>query len=257
MGVIYCGDCLEILPLIPEESVDLVVTSPPYDNLRDYGGYSFDYEKTIDAIAFLLPSVVVWIVGDETKNGSESGNSFRQALRFMAGGFNLHDTMIYLKNNFSMPSFNRYHQVFEYMFVFTASDKFTFNPIRDRKNRWAGSTCFGKNTARNKDGSIREGVKHVINNYGMRHNVWECLTSGQEHICKPEHFKHPATFPFKLASDHIVSWSNIGNTILDPFLGSGTTAVAAKQLGRKFIGIEIEPKYCEIAKQRLAQEELF
>ena len=115
------GDCLELLKDIPDGSVDLTVTSPPYDNLRTYNGnndqWSADVWQKVIAELYRVTKdggVVVWVVGDATIKGSETGTSFRQALYFKEIGFNLHDTMIYQKNNPMPYKHNRYLPCFEY-----------------------------------------------------------------------------------------------------------------------------------------------
>jgi site-specific DNA-methyltransferase (adenine-specific) len=243
------GDCLDVMKTIPSASVDLTVTSPPYDNLRTYNGFTFDFEGIAQELYRVTKDggVVVWIVGDATIKGSESGTSFKQALYFMQCGFNLHDTMIWNKPNFSNPSKTRYHQIFEYMFIFSKGKNKTFNPIKDKKNKYL--TCVGKNTMRLANGELVEVKKNVGNEFGMRTNVWNMNTVGQEMMCKRP--PHPAMFPEKLAHDHIISWSNEGDTVLDCFMGSGTTGKMAKQLNRNFIGIEISQEYLDIAKERI------
>ena len=248
------GDCLEVMKSLPSQSIDLTVTSPPYDNLRTYNGYSFDFEGIAKELYRLTKDggVVVWVVGDATINGSETGTSFKQALYFKDIGFNLHDTMIWKKPNFANPSSNRYHQTFEYMFILSKNKPNTFNSIKDRKNIYCGSLgSVGKNTSTQIDGTKKIRERKVISEFGQRHNVWEINTSGQENMGKT--INHPATFPEKLVFDHIISWSNEGDVVLDCFLGSGTTGKVAKQLNRQFIGIEISPEYLEIAKNRIEQ----
>ncbi|HDY89709.1 MAG TPA: site-specific DNA-methyltransferase, partial [bacterium] len=189
------------LKFIDNNSIDLTITSPPYDDLRDYEGYKFDFEAIAKELFRVTKEggVVVWVVNDQTINGSETGTSFRQALYFMEIGFNLHDTMIYEKTNFSNPSRNRYHQIFEYMFIFSKGKPKTFNPILDRKNKYG--ICWGKNTNRSKNGEIKEIKKRKPRKYGMKINIWRMNTSGQEKPCQS--IEHPATFPEKLAKDHI------------------------------------------------------
>jgi DNA modification methylase len=128
---IICGDCLEVMKKIPDGSVDLVLTSPPYDNLRTYNGYNFDFEGIAKELHRVTKDggVIVWVVGDATIKGSETGTSFKQALYFKEIGFNLHDTMIYHKNNYPPLTHNRYEQCFEYMFVFSKRYLKSFNPI--------------------------------------------------------------------------------------------------------------------------------
>lgn len=255
---LYNGDCLEVMKGLPESSVDLVVTSPPYDDIRSYGiNYKgVDFCGVADNISRVVTEggVIVWNIADQTKNGSESGSSFRQVLYFMdVCGLRLHDTMIYQKSNFSNPSSNRYHQVFEYMFVLSKGKPKTFNPIKDRKNIYAGKVgSYGENTSTQTDGSKITRPKKVNTEYGMRHNVWMMKTSGQDGSSKK--YKHPAMFTVNFASDHIKSWSNEGDTVMDPFLGSGTTGVACKNLGRSFIGIELDEDYFKIAKERIKNE---
>ena len=249
MSDLRLGDCLEVMKYLQINSIDLTITSPPYDNLRTYNGYSFDFESIAKELYRVTKNggIVVWVVGDATINGSETGTSFKQALYFKEMGFNLHDTMIWEKPNFSNPSVNRYHQIFEYMFIFSKGKPKIFNPILDVKNKYG--VCVGKNTRRLANGNLIEVKKNTPREYGMRRNIWKMNTVGQDMMCKKP--PHPAMFPEKLVHDHIISWSNEGDTVLDCFLGSGTTGKVAKQLNRKFIGIEISSEYLEIAKNRI------
>lgn len=253
MNVAYNMDCLDGMKRLDDACIDLTVTSPPYDNLRDYNGYSFDWHETIKELYRVTKDggVVVWVVADQTVNGSETGTSFRQALFAMECGFNLHDTMIWNKGCFSCVGAiqTRYAPVFEYMFVFSKGKPKSFNPLKDKLNVCAGKTIHG--TIRNADGSIKpmssNGKKY--SDYGIRYNIWEMPPV---HI-NSERTGHPAQFSISLASDHIKSWSNEGDTVLDPFLGSGTTRIAAYDLNRNFIGYEISKEYFEKQEERFAR----
>ncbi|MDR0486053.1 MAG: site-specific DNA-methyltransferase [Elusimicrobiota bacterium] len=251
--IFLIGDCKEKLKTISDNYIDFILTSPPYDNLRDYEGFEFSFQEISRQLYRLLKNggVMVWIVGDAVVKGGETLTSFKQALYFQQIGFRVHDTMIYQKNNFSNPSKNRYHQIFEYMFVLSKGTPKTFNPIFDRKNVYAGFSSFGENTTRKKDGKFTIQRKRIIQDYGMRYNIWKGNTSGQENMCR--HIEHPATFPMWLAKDHIRSWTNEGDIVLDPFMGSGTTGAACKELGRNFIGCDIESKYVVFAQERIAK----
>lgn len=247
-------DCVEGMKLLDEGCIDLTVTSPPYGNLRDYKGYKLDLADVIlELYRVTKPGgVVVWVVGDETTDGNESGESFRQALYFKDIGFKLHDTMIYQKKGFSNPSKTRYHQNFEYMFVFCKGKLKTFNPIKDRKNN--NTSSWGKTSIRQVDGSIKVVGKREFGEYGMRMNVWQIHAGSgfgsKDTVVK----KHPASFPEQLANDHIISWSNPGDLVLDPFMGSGTTAKMAVRNMRDWLGFEISSEYCDIIKERLKAE---
>lgn len=236
LNKIFNENCLDTMACMPDGFVDLTVTSPPYDNLREYNGYSFDFEAIAKELYRVTKpdGVVVWVVGDATIKGSESGSSFRQALFFKDCGFKLHDTMIYEKNSPAYPAradSNRYTQIFEYMFVL-AKGKAPSQLICDKPNKWAGHKDFsGK-------------LKNPVPDFSPRNNIWKYTTSFNG-------VKHPAPFPEALARDHILSWSSEGQVVYDPFMGSGTTAVAAKQLGRHYIGSEISVEYCELIADRL------
>ena len=244
---IYCENCLDTMSKMPDGFVDLTVTSPPYDGLRTYNGYSFPFKDIAKELFRVTKDggVVVWVVGDATIKGSETGTSFKQALYFKEVGFNLHDTMIYLKPNFSAVGAlrTRYAPVFEYMFILTKGKIKTFNPIKDRKCETVGKAKSG--TIRLKDGSAkRKSNKGWIQpEYGQRFNVWGINPQVQK--------GHPAPFPEKLANDHILSWSNYGDLVYDPFMGSGTTAKMAIINERNYIGSEISKEYCEIAEKRI------
>ena len=246
------GDCLELMASIPDGSVDLTVTSPPYDNLRTYNGFTFDFEGIAKELARITKpgGVIVWVVGDATIKGSETGTSFRQALYFKdVCGMNLHDTMIWNKGSFTAVGAlaTRYAPVYEYMFVFTKGAIGTFNPIKDRANKHAGGSVHG--TIRQADGTVKritgDRVKRIAE-YGQRFNVWDMASEKRRNLGG-----HPAPFPESLASDHVISWSNEGDTVLDPFMGSGTTGVACVNTGRHFIGMEQDAGYFSIASERI------
>ena len=246
------GDCLEKMKDIPDNSVDLTVTSPPYDNLRTYNGYVFDFEGIAKELYRVTKTggVVVWVVGDATINGSETGSSFKQALYFKEVGFRLHDTMIFEKDSFQKPNHNRYWSCFEYMFVFSKGTPKTTHMIADRVNSQRGKTVSSK-TVRNADGTTSKRNPVVIADFGKRKNIWAYSTGYGKGTTDKCAYKHPAMFPEQLAHDHIISWSNEGDTVLDPMMGSGTTGKMAKILNRKFIGIEISTEYFNIATRRI------
>jgi len=253
---LFCGDCLEVMKDIPDGSVDLTVTSPPYDNLRTYNQSLMWNEDIWKAIIQQLlrvtkkGGVVVWVVGDATINGSETGTSFRQALYFKDIGFNLHDTMIYEKGGQGATGSNLcYLQNFEYMFVFSKGKITTVNRIKDRRNKRQRMECINA-SKRNANGSKAKSKYRMGEEYGYRFNIWK-ITNGGSSSKDKKAFNHPAIFPEQLAHDHIISWSNEGDTVLDPMMGSGTTGKMAKLLNRNFIGIEKDAEYFKIAKERI------
>jgi site-specific DNA-methyltransferase (adenine-specific) len=238
---------------IPDGFIDLTVTSPPYDNLRTYNN-TLDWGEHVwkPVLEHLLRvtkdgGVVVWVVGDATIKGSETGTSFRQALYAKEIGFNLHDTMIYTKGGQGATGSNKaYWQDFEYMFVFTRGTLSSFNPIEDRQNKVKPKTHTISQGHRKPNGETKGTRTITRKEYGRRFNVWQYHESGTR-------TEHPAVFPLTLAQDHILSWSNENAVVLDPFLGSGTTGVACVNLGRRFIGIEKDESYYNIAKERIAK----
>ena len=246
---IHNCDCVEGMEQLEDCSIDLTVTSPPYDNLRKYNGFSWDFEAVAKELYRVTKEggVVVWVVGDATIDGSETGTSFKQALYFMECGFNLHDTMIYQKET---PTWNitskRYRQWSEYMFVFSKGKPKTFNPIEDLKvKNMSPRACKS-----NRNGNAHYELYVPKKEYTTRGNIWRyAVGSG----CTTDKiaYQHPAIFPEKLVYDHIISWSNEGDVVLDPFMGSGTTAKVALETSRKFVGFEISKEYCDIANERI------
>lgn len=244
------GDCKEVMAGFPDNFIDLTVTSPPYDNLRKYNGYTFNFEGIVEELFRITKpgGVVVWVVGDATIKGSETGTSFRQALYFKELGFNLHDTMIYHRN---CPPMNdkRYQHEFEYMFVLVKGKINTFNPIRIEKTYKDNRQV--KAYHRYADGTFRINKRNDTADK-IKGNIWKISGGGGISTQDDFAYKHPAIFPEALAEDHILSWSNPGDFILDPMCGSGTTCKMAKKNNRHFIGIEISEEYCEIARRRIA-----
>lgn len=253
MTGIYNESCIDTMRRMTDGFIDLTVTSPPYDNLRDYKGYSFPFEDIAIELHRVTKKggVVVWVVKDATIDGNETLTSFRQALFFQQCGFSVYDTMIYSKTGASLPHAGRYRDAFEYMFVLSKGKPKTINLIRDRKNKYAGTSSYGSNTVREKDGTLSVRKCREIPETSIRYNIWEYAT-GKGNSAKDDiAFQHPAIFPEKLAHDHIISWSNEGDLVYDPFMGSGTVAKMAQLSNRKWIGSEISGEYVKIANDRL------
>lgn len=256
LDIIYNQDCLEGLKYLPDHCIDLVVTSPPYDDLREYNRSSIWNFEIFSNIAKELFRViktggcVVWIVNDMVVKGSETGTSFQQALFFKECGFNLHDTMIWEKDSLTFPDKTRYGACFEYMFVFSKGKPKTINLIADRQNKYVGAVIHG--TSRESNGKTyrkSNDKKSVVKEFGIRFNVWHQTSEKQNKT------GHPAVFPEKLIRDHIVTWCNPNDIVLDPFLGSGTTAIAAIHTNRHYIGFEVDAEYFDIACNRLDEAE--
>lgn len=245
------GDCLEALPKLPSRSIHLTVTSPPYDDLRAYCPLPFGKFKELatELARVTKPGgCIVWIVADSTVNGSESGTSLKQALFFMHLGLNLHDTMIWNKKMAPFQHKNRYISAFEYMFIFSKGKPKWVHLIKDRKNKHCGRWIHGTERLRSGKTKPLSAIQKnkTVRKWGARLNLWEIHPVKDRRITG-----HPAMFPYELAFDHVRTWCNRGHVVLDPFLGSGTVGVACKDLGRKFIGIEKERPYFQIAKRRI------
>jgi len=256
MDKVIQGNCVDVMATFPDNYIDLTVTSPPYDNLRDYNGYDFDFEGIANQLYRVTKQggVVVWVVGDSTIKGSETGTSFRQALYFKEIGFNLHDTMIWHKK--TPPSVDiihgRYYQYFEFMFVLAKSKPKTANLLREVKKYQDNRILKGGQRTRNNKSTD---YKPSGNNDKIKGNVWEYAVGGG-HITKDKiAYQHPAIFPEQLANDHIITWCNEGDLVLDPMCGSGTTCKMAMVNNRNYIGIDISEEYCEIARKRVAEHE--
>jgi len=262
----YNEDCLETMKRrIDDNFVKLTITSPPYDDLRTYNkkigsiqdkynGYSFPFEDIAKELYRITKKggVVVWVVSEATHNGSETGTSFRQALFFKEIGFNIHDTMIYRKLNPPPNSGTRYQQMFEYMFVFSKGKPETTNiGLRDRSNKCNDKRTYRKKKfSRNKDGEFTENdyfIKERVPDF----NIWDFYVGGGNSTNDKVAFEHPAIFPEELVRRHIESWSNEGDIVYDPFMGSGTTSKMCILTNRKYIGSEINEEYCIIEEKRL------
>ena len=242
------GDCLDVMKTFKDGIIDLTVTSPPYDNLRTYNGYTFDFEGIAKQLFRITKTggVVVWVVGDATIKGSETCTSFKQALYFKEIGFNLHDTMIYQKKNYMPLTHNRYEQSFEYMFILSKGKPNVFNPIKIK--------CDTVGTKRNRGGSKgsektyserKRAEKTIVNKYKQSANVFMYKVGENDKTI------HKAPFPEQLANDHIISWSNKNDLVFDPFMGSGTTAKMAIKNNRQYLGCEISKEYIDIANKRI------
>lgn len=258
----YLCNCLEGMARLETNSIDLTVTSPPYDQLRDYTGYHFPFEEIATELYRVTKKggVVVWVIGDSVVDRSETLTSFQHALFFKNLGFKVHDTMIYEKNGPAFPvprTGNRYSQVFEYMFVFSKDGPpKTATLIIDHENKWAGTLPFSKDKKgeyRAKDGTLVPRNAKPVADFSARFNIWR-INNGFNYTSKDKiSFKHPATFPEQLANDHIITWSREGDLVLDPMMGAGTVAKMAIKNNRNYIGFEISQEYCDIIKIRLEE----
>ena len=259
----YHINCIAGMQQLDDECIDLVVTSPPYDDLRTYNDSSKWDQNTFYAVAAQLQrvlkpgGVIMWNVNDATIKGSESGSSFRQALHFMdVCKLRLHDTMIYEKTGTAFASgvkSVRYTQQFEYCFILSKGKPKTVNLLCDKKNKWAGHQSWGNAQTRAKDGSIKDPGKKSkeIKEWGVRTNIWKIKNSGGFGQKSKAAYKHPATMPEELARGHIKTWSKEGDLVLDPFMGSGTTAQVSVEENRNFIGFEIDDTYYNMCCDRI------
>jgi site-specific DNA-methyltransferase (adenine-specific) len=253
LNTIYNENCLDTMAKMPDNFIDMTVTSPPYDDMRKYNGNTFNEFELIAQELYRVTKnggVVVWVIGDQTIKGNETGTSFKHALYFKQIGFNLFDTMIYLKPpRGAVGNNNTYWQTFEYMFVFSKGKPKTINLIKDRENK--DERGGDVSTKRLYDGSLLKQKRAGYSKYGRRTNVWEYLIGKGHSASDKIAYEHPAIFPEKLAQDHIISWSKKDDIVFDPFMGSGTTAKMAILNKRKYIGSELSREYCEIAQKRI------
>lgn len=255
LNEIVCKGNLEFLEGLEDESVDLVVTSPPYDDIRDYHGYTMEIGKIISELYRVLKEggTVSWVVGDRIKNGDKSLTSFKQAIAFQEQGFKVYEHLIYEKVGGSPPVKNRYMNTFEHIFIFTKGKPKTVNLIEDKPNKWAGKTGFGKHGIRGKDGVITEKKKNIIKEFGRRTTIWRYVNTYGFSTKDVEAHQHPAIFPEKLCEDLIKSYSNEGDLVIDIFLGSGTTAKMSYLTNRDFRGCDISEEYVKLAKSRVGK----
>lgn len=257
LNEIYLSDNLSFLKKLEDNSIDLVVTSPPYDNLRKYNGFSFDFEKDFKPLVKELfrvmkpGGVIAWVVGDAVIKGGRSMNSFRQALYFGESGFLLYEHLIYKKSGAAPPHKNRYSNNFEHMFIFSKGKPKTVNIIEDKPNKWAGTSSFGTTSLRGKDDKLVKKGKRVVKEMGRRNTIWEIVNNYGFATKDKEAHNHPAIFPESLARDLIISYSNSGDIVLDIYSGSGTTCKMAYLEGRQFLGCEISEEYLNLSKERL------
>ena len=245
---LYTADCVEFMGKMPAKCVDLVVTSPPYDDLRDYKGYIFNFQEIIKGLFKVIKNggVVVWVVGDKI-NGGRTMTSFKQALYFKEIGFQVHDVMIYQKKNTPFMRSNAYTNCFEFMFILSKGKPKTFNPLKEQTVR----NGFEMVVHNKKPDGINNKVLKELKKEKTRTNIWSYAVGLGGTTSDKIAFKHPAIFPENLALDHILSWSNEGDLVFDPMCGSGTTCKMAMISGREYLGVDISAEYIEIAKQRL------
>jgi DNA modification methylase len=248
-GICYLSDCLEVMKKLPDECVNLTITSPPYDNMRDYNGYSFPFEEIANELYRITTDggVLVWNVFDQKTNGGYSLTSFKQVMYFVEKcGFKLDSNIIWDKGTFAAPNSKAYHSVYEYVFILTKGKMKTFNPLLDRPNKHGGKTVKVASKTQ-KDGTRPKSDRTVVlDANGKRFNIWQ--------IPSEKRSNHPAPFPLSLVGDCILTWSNIGDTVLDPFGGSFTTAVQANKLDRRWITCEMSEEYYNKGIVRLTDD---
>lgn len=254
LNQIVCEDCVSFMNKIEDNFIDLTVTSPPYDNLRDYNGYNFDCEKIAKELYRItkIGGIVVWVVGDKVIKGNKTLSSFKQALTFQNIGFNVHDTMIYKKKNTPFMRSNAYTNCFEYMFIFSKGSPKTFNPLKQKTVR----SGFEMLVSNKKSDGINKKILGELKKEKTKTNIWEYAVGLGGTTTDKIAFKHPAIFPEHLAEDHILSWSNENDIVFDPMCGSGTTCKMAYLNRRNYIGCDISQEYVQIAKERIQNTNL-
>jgi site-specific DNA-methyltransferase (adenine-specific) len=246
---IYHANCVDFMKEMEDNLVDLTVTSPPYDNLRNYNGYRFQFEEITEQLFRITKKggIVVWVVGDKINNGNKTLTSFKQALHFQDVGFNVHDVMIYKKRNTPFMRSNAYTSCYEFMFVLSKGSPNKFNPLMVATKRQGMEKLVHNKKA---DG-INKKIWGMLKQEKTRTNIWEYAVGLGGSTSDRIAFKHPAVFPEKLAEEHILSWTDEGDIVFDPMCGSGTTCKMAKLHNRRYIGVDISEEYCKIARERV------
>ncbi len=250
---IICGDCVDVMKKMPSNSIDLVVTSPPYDSVRKYNGFSYDLHKTGEELFRILKDggIIAMVIQDQTKNFGKSLTSFRTVVDWVDNiGFKLFETVIYRKHGTEGAWWtHRFRVDHEYMPIFIKGERpafFNKEPLKIPSIH-GGKVMTGSGNRRT-DGKTTKTITRPINAMKCRGTIWDYLNAGDKNPLKR---KHPAVFPDKIPHDFIQCFCPPGGIVLDPFVGSGSTAVSAKQLNRNYIGIDISKEYCQLAEERL------
>jgi len=254
LNEIICGDAVEVMKKLPKNSIDLTVTSPPYDKLRNYNGYKFDFEKIAEGLFDVTKKggVVVWVVGDKIIKGNRTLTGFKQALFFQEIGFNVHDVMIYRKKNTPFMRSNAYTNCYEFMFIFSNGSPKTFNPLQINTVRQGKEMLpFGKGPD-----AVNKKILGELKPKKTMTNIWSYAVGLHGSTSDRIAFEHPAIFPEKLAEDHILSWTNKKDVVFDPMCGSGTTCLMAALNGRHYIGCDISKEYVNLTEKRLQTKNL-
>jgi len=253
---IICADNVSLLKTLPDECIDLVVTSPPYDELRDYNGYILDLHGLGEQLLRVLKDggICVMVIQDSTKDFAKSLTSFRTIVDWCDNiGFRLFECNIYNRQGTEGAWWKQRFRVdHEYMPIFLKGKRPQYFDKENLKipSKHANKVMTGANirTKNGKTGSRKVKINPTkcpgtVMTFGN--------TCGGESKLKS---KHPAVFPNMLAYDMIECFCPPDGIVLDPFNGSGTTTLAAKSLGRNYIGIDVSDEYNKIAELRLETE---
>jgi site-specific DNA-methyltransferase (adenine-specific) len=268
LNTIYTGDALEVLQTLPDNSIDCVITSPPYWGLRDYNvagqlGQEDTPEAYIRALLVVFnevyrvlhPGGTCFVNLGDTYTGNKSllMTPYRFAWQMIEAGWVLRNIIVWHKPN-QMPSNakDRFTVDFEPVFFFTKKQQYYFTqqlePYTKPLDRWAGDNLIARGQSAWATGTGQK----IYRNRNMRPNpagrnmrtVWSINTA-------PFKGAHFAVYPEKLVERMLLAGCPPGGVVLDPFAGSGTTLAVAQKLGRGYIGIELNPEYAIMANERL------
>lgn len=251
--VIYHGDCREVLPTIESGSVDLVLTSPPYNVGKEYENREplsvyIDWQTQVISEAVRVTSEcgsICWQVGHYVENGEVFPLDILLYPTFKSAGVKLRNRIVWGFGH-GLHCQKRFSGRHETILWCTKGDDYTFNLDNVRvPSKYPNKKHFkGPNKGQLSGNPLGKNPS----------DVWDIANVKFNH---PEKMDHPCQFPLVLAERLARALTNDNNIVLDPFMGSGTTLRAAKDLGRRAIGIELKESYCEIAAKRLSQEVLF
>jgi len=257
LNKIICGDNVEVMASFPPESIHAVITSPPYGDIFAYHGFSFNFPAVAKQLYRVLhpTGYIAWVVRDEVVDGSITGETARQILGFLDLGFKIPLTIIYAKLGAPrVGSLNNYNNEHEYVLVITKDTPFPANRLKDRLNRKGGRPKQKTSHRDNKTGFLRHKMGKKTPFMGFRGSVWWYPTGHRLAYASAdtdlmEGF--PAPMHEQLCKDLILSYSHLGDVVLDIFSGSGTTSKMCVLTGRNYIGIEISSEFCKLSRKRI------